>query len=115
LIRHALDQRGVAFKRVVKPKFGMPVNEQAVANALPMSKTCVAALEDIMEANAYFAGEALSLADLFAYRHFEFFAQSPESADIMAGSALLGWMERMSARPRVLTTTWDRLLETVAA
>jgi glutathione S-transferase len=106
---------GVAFNRVVKPRFGMPVDEEAVANALPLARTSVKALEDILGDKPYFAGEAISLADLHAYGHFEFFAVTPEGADIMAGSPLLGWMERMAERPSVQNTAWDRLLEATAA
>jgi len=106
---------GIGFNRVVKPRFGMPVDEAAVANALPMARTCVSALEDILGAKPYFAGEALSLADLFAYPHLEIFSQTPEGADLLAGSPLLGWTERMGARASVKNTSWDRLLETVAA
>jgi len=106
---------GIGFNRVVKPRFGMPVDEAVVADALPMARTCVAALEDILGAKPYFAGAALSLADIFAYPHLEIFNQTPEGADLLAGSPLLGWTERMSARASVKNTSWDRLLETVAA
>ncbi len=106
---------GIGFNRVVKPKFGMPVDEEAVANALPMARTCIAALEDILGAQPYLAGEAVSLADLFAYGHFEFLGQTPEGGDLLAGSPLLGWMERMAARPSMQKTTWERLAETTAA
>jgi glutathione S-transferase len=106
---------GIGFNRVVKPKFGMTPDEDAVTAALPMARICVAALEDILAGKPYFAGEAVSLADLFAYGHFEILGQTAEGADMLAGSPLLGWMERMAARPSVQATTWDRLLETVAA
>ena len=106
---------GIGFNRVVKPRFGMPVDEAVVADALPMARTCVAALEDILGAKPYFAGAALSLADIFAYPHLEIFNQTPEGADLLAGSPLLGWTERMGARASVKNTSWDRLLETVAA
>jgi glutathione S-transferase len=105
----------IGFNRVVKPKFGMPVDEEAVANALPLARTCVSALEDILAGKPYFAGDAVSLADLFAYGHFEFLSQAPEGADLLAGSSLLGWMERMAERPSVQNTTWERLAEAVAA
>jgi glutathione S-transferase len=106
---------GIGFNRVVKPKFGMTPDEDAVAAALPMARTCVSALEDILANKPYFAGDAVSLADLFAYGHFEFMGQAPEAADLLAGSPLLGWMERMAERPSVRNTTWDRLAESVAA
>jgi len=106
---------GISFNRVVKPKFGMPVDEEAVANAIPMARTCVQALEGILGGQTYLAGEAVSLADLFAVGHLDFLAQTPEGADMLAGSPLLGWMERMAARPSVRNTTWERLTETAAA
>ena len=53
--------------------------------------TCVQALEEILGGQTYLAGEAVSLADLFLIGHLEFFAQTPEGADMLAGSPLLGW------------------------
>lgn len=106
---------GIGFNRVVKPRFGMTPDEEKVAESLPMARTCVTALEGILEGKPYFAGDTVSLADLFAYGHFEFLAETAEGADMLAGSPLLGWMERMAERPSVQNTTWDRLLETAAA
>ena len=88
---------GIGFNRIVKPRFGMPVDEEAVAKAVPLAKTCVQALEGILGGNTYFAGEAVSLADLFAIGHLDFLAQTPEGADMLAGSPLLGWIERYRA------------------
>src|SRR5471030_192160 len=51
---------GIGFNRVVKPKFGMPADEEAVEKALPMARTCVAALEEILGGKSYFAGDAVS-------------------------------------------------------
>lgn len=106
---------GIAFNRVVKPKFGMEVDEQAVADALPLARTCVQALEEILGRQAWFAGEAISLADLFAYCHLQYLAETPEGADLLAGSPLLGWLERMGERPSVRATSWERLAEAAAA
>jgi glutathione S-transferase len=106
---------GIAFNRVVKPRFGMPVDEEAVANAIPLARTCVQALEEILGGQTYFAGEAVTLADLFAIGHFDLLGETPEGADMLAGSPLLGWIERMKARPSVQNTAWDRLAESVAA
>jgi glutathione S-transferase len=106
---------GIGFNRVIKPRFGMPVDEDAVASAVPLARTCVAALEDILGGQSWFAGGSISLADLCVYAHFEFFAETPEGAEMLAGSPLLGWMERMAARPSVRNTSWDRLNETLAA
>src|SRR5881394_3284497 len=44
---------GIGWNRVVAPLFGMPVDEDAIRNAIPQAKTCVAALEAILDGNAY--------------------------------------------------------------
>jgi glutathione S-transferase len=100
----------IGFNRVVKPIFGMPVDEAAVAEAVPEAKVCVAALEDILASKPYFAGDQVSLADLAAVGFLELLPQTPEGADIMAGSPLLGWLERMAERPSVRKTTMHKMM-----
>jgi glutathione S-transferase len=100
---------GITFNRVVRPRFGMPVMEAEVAAALPMARTCVSALEDILQDQPFFAGEAVSLADLMAFAHLEFFAQSPEGQEILAKSPLLAWLDRMDKRPSARNTAWSVL------
>jgi glutathione S-transferase len=97
---------GIGFNRVVKPQFGMPVDEEAVAAAIPLARTCIAALTDILGDKPFFAGEAISLADLAAYAHLEFTEASPEGAELLAGSSLKPWLARMEARPSAQKTTW---------
>ena len=105
---------GISFNRVVKPRFGMPADEAKVAESLPLARTCVMALASILGAQTYFAGEAVTLADLFAVCHLDFLAQTPEGGELLAGSPLLGWIQRMNARPSVQNTSWDRLMEAAA-
>ena len=100
----------IGFNRVVKPIFGMPVDEAAVAEAVEPAKVCVAALEDILADKPYFAGDEVSLADLTAVAHLDFLAATPEGADIMAGSPLLAWLDRMAERPSVAKTTMHRMM-----
>lgn len=100
---------GIGFNRVVRPKFGMAVVEAEVTAALPMARTCVAALQDIIGSKPFFAGEALSLADLMAFAHFDFFAQTPEGRELLGDSPLSAWLQRMNQRPSALHTTWQRL------
>ncbi len=100
----------IGFNRVVKPIFGLPVDEAAVAEAVPAARTCVAALEDILADKPYFAGEAVSLADLMAVAHLDLLPMSPEGADILAGSPLLGWLARMAERPGVQKTTMQKMM-----
>ena len=62
------------------------------------------------------AGDAISLADLLLAAHLSMFAQAPEGAQILQEHEnLRSWLTRMEARPSMQATTWDRLLERVAA
>jgi glutathione S-transferase len=101
---------GIGFNRIVKPIFGMPVDEAAVAAALPQARTCVRALEEILGDKPYFAGDAVSLADLMAVSHLDLLPQSPEGAEILAGSPLLAWLDRMAQRPSVQKTTMAKMM-----
>lgn len=100
----------IGFNRVIKPIFGLPVDEEAVAAAVPQARVCVKALEDILGSKPYFAGDALSLADLMAVAHLDLMPRTPEGADLLAGSPLLGWLERMAERPSVQKTSMAKLM-----
>jgi len=109
---------GIGFNRIVKPIFGMPVDEAVVAAAVPQAQVCVAALEDILADKPYFAGDQVSLADLMAVSHLDLLPRSPEGANLMAGSPLLAWLDRMAERPSVQKTTMHKMMnlpETAAA
>ena len=95
---------GIGWNRIVAPIFGMPVDEAAVTAAIPLARTCLAALEDILGSNRYFAGSELSLADLAAVSHLDLVPASPEGAELIAGSPLLAWLDRMAERPSVRKT-----------
>jgi glutathione S-transferase len=102
---------GIGFNRVVRPKFGMAVVEAEVTAALPMARTCVAALEDILGSKPFFSGDSLSLADLMVFSHFDFFAQAPEGRELLEKSPLSAWLKRMNQRPSALHTTWEQLAQ----
>lgn len=101
---------GIGFNRIVKPIFDIPVDEAAVAAAIPQAKVCVAALEDLLADKPYFAGDRVSLADLMAVSHLDLLPHSPEGGAIMAGSPLLAWLDRMAARPSVAKTTMQKMM-----
>jgi len=101
---------GIGFNRVVAPHFGIPVNEAAVQAAIPQARICIRALEDILGDNPYFAGETYSLADIMAVAHLEVVPASPEGAELIAGSPLLAWLDRVNARPAVAKTSMARMM-----
>ena len=106
---------GIVFNRVIKPRFDMPVNEEQVSAGLPMARTCVKTLAELLGEQPYFGGETISLADLMAFPHMDFFPQTPEGQEMLGPTRLPAWLERMNQRPSVKNTCWNRLLELSAA
>lgn len=100
---------GIEWNRLIAPMFDMPVDEAAVTAALPPARTCITALEDILDGKPYLAGDTVSLGDLSAIVFLEMLPAAPEGAQLLAGSPLLGWIERMSARPSLRNTTMEVL------
>jgi glutathione S-transferase len=101
----------MVFLRAVAPRFGMPVDEAAVAASIPKAEHAAKVLAGFLAASPYMAGDALSLADIHAGVQLEMFAGTPEGAEILKGSPILAWLARLNARPSFASTTWDRLLE----
>src|SRR5271166_3690572 len=82
--------------RVVAPRFNRPVDEDEIVKAIPNARLCIA--------------------DLLLAPHLSMFAQAPEGAQILQEHENLSrWLARIEARPSMQATTWDRLLERVAA
>ena len=101
---------GIGFNRIVAPIFGIPVNEEAVAAAIEPSRVAIRALEDLLGAQPYFAGDAVSLADLAAVAHLDMVPITPEGAELIAGSPLLAWLDRMAERPSVQKSGMKRMM-----
>lgn len=101
---------GIGFNRIIAPMIGRPVDEAAVTNAIPGATTAVRALEQLLGEQPFMAGDAISLADLMLIAHLDLFLVTPEGAEILRGSPLLGWIERMRARPSVQTTDTVKLM-----
>ena len=101
---------GIGFNRIVAPIFGIPVDEEAVKAAIEPGRVCLKALEDILGAQPYFAGDAISLADLMAVAHLDMVPATPEGAELIAGSPLLAWLDRMAERDSVRRTSMARIM-----
>jgi glutathione S-transferase len=104
----------IGWNRVVAPMIGRPVDEEAVAKAVPGATTCVRALEQLLGTQPFMAGNAVSLADLMLIAHLELLPQSPEGAKMLKNSPLLAWIERMQARPSVQATETRKLMAAAA-
>jgi glutathione S-transferase len=106
----------ITFNRVVAPRFNRPVDNEKVVQAVPNARICIAEIARLLDGHNWMTGETISLADLLLAAHLSMFAQAPEGATILREHEnLSGWLARMEARPSMVATTWDRLLERVAA
>ena len=103
---------GLVFNRVVAPKFGMPTDEAAVAAALPATRHCVEVMAGFLEdGRPYLAGDTLSLADLQLGPQLDMLADCAEGAEMLKGTPIVPWLERLRKRPSFAETSWARLLE----
>jgi glutathione S-transferase len=107
----------IIFHRVIGPRLmGLASDEAAIAAAMPKARMVFGELARLLDQHPYFAGEAMSLADLLVAPAVDFFTQTPEWADLVAPHlSLVGWLERMEARSSMKATTWERVSELAKA
>jgi glutathione S-transferase len=107
----------IGFHRVVGPRvMGLKPDEAAIEAVMPKARTVFAELARLLGEQPYFAGEAVSLADLLVAPQIEFFTQTPEWAVLGAPHAnLVAWIARMEARPSLKATTWECVSEMAKA
>lgn len=83
---------------------------------MPRAHVVFAELSRLLGANAYLAGEQVSLADILLASHMDFLAQTPEWAPLTAERANLpAWFARVSARQSLQATTWERVAQMAKA
>jgi glutathione S-transferase len=107
----------IGFQRVVGPKLmGMKPDEAAIEAAMPRARQVFAELGRLLGGQAYFVGDALSLADLMIAPQLDFFAMTPEWGPLTARAPnLVAWLDRMNARKSFQVTTWDAVTEMAKA
>lgn len=91
--------RGLVLPRLVYPSRGTPVDEAALKANLTEVAYQLSVLDGALRESPYFAGNALSLADLFAVPILAYVAATPEgSAALERCAAVARWQETMAAR-----------------
>jgi glutathione S-transferase len=107
----------IVFHRVVAPRIlGATPDEEAIKAAMPKARTVFNELARLLGGQTYFAGDALSLADLLLAPAVEFFTATPEWPELGAPHAnLVAWLARMQERPSMKATTWERVSELAKA
>ena len=107
----------IVFQRIVGPKLmGLKPDEAAIAAAMPKAHHVFAALAHELGEGSYFGGESMSLADVLIAPQLDFFAATPEWAQLTAQTPnLVRWLDRMNGRPSMRATTWERVSEMARA
>jgi glutathione S-transferase len=101
----------IVFQRVIGPRvLGRAPDEQAIEAVMPKARAVFAELARLLGEQPYFAGDAVSLADMLLAPQVELFASTPEWTSLGAPHAnLVAWLARMEARPSLGATTWERV------
>ena len=81
----------------------------AAIAAIPQTRHCLEVLAGFLENGPFMAGEAFSLADIHAGCHLDLLSAAPEAKEMMRGTPLQAWLDRVSARPSFVATTWDQV------
>jgi glutathione S-transferase len=107
----------IGFQRVVGPRLmGLTADEAVIEAAMPQAHAVFRELARLLGEQPYFAGAAVSLADLLIAPQLAFFTQTPEWSVLGAPQAkLVAWLARMEARPSFQATTWERVTEMAKA
>jgi len=107
----------IGFQRVVKPRLmGLAPDETAIEAAMPQAHAVFKELARLLGEQPYFAGDAVSLADLLIAPQLAFLTQTPEWSVLGAAQAnIASWLARMEARPSFQATTWERVAEKAKA
>jgi glutathione S-transferase len=107
----------IVFHRVIGPRLlGLAPDEAAIEAAMPKARAVFAELSRLLGEQKYFAGDALSLADLLVAPAMSFFTATPEWKELAAPHAnLVAWLTHMEARPSMQATTMERLTQMAKA
>jgi glutathione S-transferase len=96
---HPSIAMGILVNRMLAPRLGLPVDEAAIAAALPQARLCLKEFSRLMGEQPFMAGERISLADLMVIPLLYYFQKQPEGeASIREHPNLFPWMRRMEDR-----------------
>lgn len=106
----------IAFNRIIGPRLlGLAADEAAIAEAMPMARTCFAELERLLGEGRHFGGEQISIADIMLGAQLDLFGECPEGRELIDGiSNLRPWLERMRERPSFVATEPPAVLREAA-
>ena len=105
----------IAFNRIIGPRLlGLPSNEEAIAEAMPMARTCFSTLDGILGEQPFFSGESMSIADIMLAAQLDLLLDTPEGTALIKGTQLEPWLDRMRTRPSFVETQPPAVLREAA-
>ena len=106
----------IAFNRIIGPRLlGLPSDEAAITEAIPMAQTCSAVLDGILGDQPYFGADRVNIADIMLAAQLDLFSECQEGRDLIAGTSNLpAWLKRMTARPSFVATEPPAVLREAA-
>ena len=100
----------VYVQRIVVPGSGGQADEALIASALPALKTVLQEIDDWRGDSEFLVGDAITLADLYAYPMLRYFIETGEgSAMLETFPRLNEWLTHMQTRASARATSfhWD--------
>jgi len=99
LFRNAMP---IAFNRIIAPRIGRPVDEDAIAAALPDTRVVIGAIAKLHRPGHFLTGDTLSLADIAVLPHLDMLDKTPEGHAILQDFPNLSeWLAAMRQLPSV--------------
>jgi glutathione S-transferase len=106
----------IGFNRIIGPRLlGVAGDETAIAEAMPVARTCFTELDRLLGEGAYFGGDSVSIADIMLASQLDLFSECAEGRELIGGTSRLpAWLERMLGRPSFLATQPPPMLREAA-
>ena len=99
---------GVYVEQVDAPQEGRETDSAKLDEAIGRSRTCLAALEQLMDDGPFLVGSRPCLADFLAAPMFTYFRMAPQGRLLLGEHPRLKyWLERMLVRPSMVGTRWS--------
>jgi len=96
---------GILVNSLLNPRLGLPVDEAAIAAAVPEARLCLSEFARLMGERPFMAGERISLADLMVFPLLYYFRRVPEGTGPLAEyPTLTSWLRRIEERQSVQVT-----------
>lgn len=106
----------IGFNRIIGPRLlGVPGDDAAVVEALPMAGTCFSEFDRLLGEKTYFTGETISLADIILAAQLDLFGECSEGRQLIEQTGhLQSWLKRMLERPSFVATCPPEILRMAA-